>query len=485
MDSPPKERLERGTLRDEAYDPTLAILSLVKEQDEAHPIHWSTWKKWAIIIVYNLFQILVAMTSTSYLSIESSIQETLGGSTQVVTLGQSLYIAGNAIGPALLGPLSDIGGRKWVYVASSLCFALLNTGSALALNLPMLIIFQLLCGMAGSTGLSNVAGTIADLFGDADNAGQPMALFVGCSGIGPSLGAAVGQWIASNPNMGIPWVFWINVIFGGFFALVMCFLPETLPRFVISRAGRQDNTTDPSRIALMDAKINVSQRLRFVATMALRILATEPIVAFLACYNGFAYGLTFLYLDGVFDVFVVNNGLSYIQADLTYLNFVVGVIVMFCFMPVQTFLFKRDRIKRGNQSRPEARLLSAVVAVWLFPISLFWFAFTSDGNTSYWSPVVAGAVLGFSNTLLYLSMLNFLTDSYPKVAASAVAAFLIPSFTIAAACAHIGIVMFAHMSTTWAMATLGFISLGLVALINVLFIFGPKIRARSSLARSF
>ena len=33
------------------------------------------------------------------------------------------------------------------------------------------IIFQFLCGAAGSTALSNVAGTIADLFGDADNAG--------------------------------------------------------------------------------------------------------------------------------------------------------------------------------------------------------------------------------------------------------------------------------------------------------------------------
>ncbi len=41
-------------------------------------------------------------------------------------------------------------------------------------------------------------------------------------------------------------------------------------------------------------------------------------------YNGFAYGLLFLYLDGVFEVFVVNNGLSYIGASLTYLNFCVG-----------------------------------------------------------------------------------------------------------------------------------------------------------------
>ena len=37
----------------------------------------------------------------------------------------------------------------------------------------MLAIFQFLSGAAGSVALSNVAGTVADLFGDADEAGQP------------------------------------------------------------------------------------------------------------------------------------------------------------------------------------------------------------------------------------------------------------------------------------------------------------------------
>ena len=173
-------------------------------------------------------------------------------------------------------------------------------------------------------------------------------------------------------------------------------------------------------------------------------------------------------------------------------------------MPVQTYLYKRDRLKRGGQGRPEARFLTSMVTVWLFPVSLLWFAFTSNGKTSFWSPVVAGGVLGFADPLLYLSMLNYITgmfdqnlnpflfstdsiilDSYPNVAASAIAAFLIPSFMIAAAFAHIGIILFANMSTTWAMATLGFVSFSLVALIYILFFFGPWIRKKSRLARSF
>ncbi len=176
---------------------------------------------------------------------------------------------------------------------------------------------------------------------------------------------------------------------------------------------------------------------------------------------------------------------------------------MFCFVPVQTWFYARDRKNHGGQNRPEARFIVSLVTVWLFPITLLWFAFTSNGKTSYWSPIVAGGVLGFADPLLWLSMLNYvtgeslafplyhspsltlITDSYPNVAASAIAAFLIPSFIMAAALAHLGVLMFDNLSTTWAMATIGFISLGLCALIYFIYFFGAKVRRRSKLARTF
>ncbi|KAI1342168.1 MFS general substrate transporter [Xylariaceae sp. FL0016] len=460
----------------------LSVLQQIESADTHHPMHWGAVKKWSICIVYCLLQTFITLSTTTYVSAEFLVTEKYGGSTQVVALGQSMFILGTAVGPAFLGPLSDIGGRKWVYVASIGLYAILNIGTALALNLPMLIIFQFLCGAAGSTALSNVAGTIADLFGDMDGAGQPMALFVASANIGPSIGSPVGEWIADNPKLGLPWIFWINVIIGGAFAIVMCFIPETLPRIVISNAVKKHQSTEPAEVAISEERVDLLREMRFVTSMAFRIMFTEPIVTFLGIYNGFAYGLLFLYLDGVFDVFVVNNGLSYIDADLTYLNFVVGVVTMFCFIPVQTWLFKRDRAKHGH-GRPEARFLTSLVTVWGFPISLLWFAFTCDGNTSFWSPVVAGAFLGFCDPLLWLSMLNYIADSYTNVAASAIAAFLIPSFLIAAGCCHIGIVMFDRLGPKWAMAVLGFISFGLVALVYVLYFFGNKIRAHSKLAR--
>ncbi|KAI4845549.1 vitamin b6 transporter bsu1 [Aureobasidium sp. EXF-8845] len=286
--------------------------------------------------------------------------------------------------------------------------------------------------------------------------------------------------------MGWRWIFYMNIIWGGAFALAMCFMPETLPSVVIARAVKKRNTDDPNAkvVAAELTKVNVFQEIRFVLTMALRIMLTEPIVIFLGFYNGFAYGLLFLYLDGVFAVFVDNNGLSYVGASLSYLNFCVGVTVMFAFVPVQTYFFRKDRIKHGKH-RPEARFLTSLVTVWGFPITLFWFAFTSNGQTSYWSPIVAGGVLGFCDPLLWLGMLNYLGDTYSNVAGSAVAAFLIPSFLIAAAMCHAGVAMFENMGSTWAFATLAFVSLTLVALVYILYFFGPMLRRRSKLANVY
>ncbi|KAF8333597.1 uncharacterized protein EI90DRAFT_3052517 [Cantharellus anzutake] len=52
-------------------------------------------------------------------------------------------------------------------------------------------------------------------------------------------------------------------------------------------------------------------------------------------------------------------------------------------------------------------------SVWGFPISLFWFAWTSApglGHTSYWNPVMA--LLGIVDPFLWLGMLNYIAGRF-------------------------------------------------------------------------
>jgi hypothetical protein len=101
---------EKGSspLQPSQDDTALALLQKIKSHDLSHPMYWPWWKKWIIISIYCLLQIFVTLTSTTYVSAEFLIQERYGSTTQVITLGQSMFIVGNAVGPAFLGPLSYV-----------------------------------------------------------------------------------------------------------------------------------------------------------------------------------------------------------------------------------------------------------------------------------------------------------------------------------------------------------------------------------------
>lgn len=105
-----EEKARQSTMRapSTGADAALFALQKVESSSASHPIHWKPVKKWAIIAVYCLLQTFITLSTTTYVSAEFLAQEKYGGSTQVVTLGQSMFIVGTAVGPAFLGPLSYV-----------------------------------------------------------------------------------------------------------------------------------------------------------------------------------------------------------------------------------------------------------------------------------------------------------------------------------------------------------------------------------------
>jgi MFS family permease len=187
----------------------------------------------------------------------------------------------------------DLAGRRWVYAGSCLLFAIFNIGCAFPLNIAQIIVFSFLSGVAGSTAVTNIAASVSDMF-PYSHAGQAMALFVVSANVGPSVGSPIGEAVAEN--LSYHWWYYINIIIGGAFAFILACLPETQPSVVIAKASPPG---DPLGEKIRERKknLNVAKEMMFVTGEALKIFFTEPIVAFLGIFNGFAYGLLFLYLD--------------------------------------------------------------------------------------------------------------------------------------------------------------------------------------------
>jgi hypothetical protein len=215
-----------------------------------------------------------------------------------------------------------------------------------------------------------------------------------------------------------------------------------------------------------------------------RLLFTEPIVIALALTTTYLFGLIFIYLQGYPLVYSDGYGFNSLQEGAMFLVGIGGGLTALATQPLQNWLYRRSaQFTPNKKPRPEARLYTACFSVWMLPSSIFWFAFTSTHpEISYQVPMWSGFLFGYAEVATYAGVWQYVTDAYGEHAGSALAACNLPANSIAAALAHASLPMFSNEGTKWALATLGFISLGFLAVPPLLFWKGHELRKRSRFA---
>lgn len=115
------------------------------ENDPEDPKNWSMLKKGWTIAAVSYGTWVVILYSTSYTtSMPGMMEEFHITSEPVATLGVTVYLAGLAIGSLILAPLSEIYGRRVVYIGSLLFFTLMVLPCALATSLAEILVVRFL-----------------------------------------------------------------------------------------------------------------------------------------------------------------------------------------------------------------------------------------------------------------------------------------------------------------------------------------------------
>lgn len=144
----------------------------------------------------------------------------------IVSLTVSIYLAGLAIGPMLIAPLSELYGRLVVYHTCSITFIGFIIGCALSKNTAMFLAFRVFAGCAASGPATVGGGTVADVVPPAQR-GKAMSLFFIGPLLGPVrnkipqhimfmltfvkvLGPIIGGFVSES--IGWRWTFWIITI---------------------------------------------------------------------------------------------------------------------------------------------------------------------------------------------------------------------------------------------------------------------------------
>lgn len=164
------------------------------EPDPGDPRSMSKARKWLIVLIGSMAAHCVTCTSSLYTLTYDQLRREFGVSTEICTLGLSLYTIALGIGPLFTSPLSEFYGRKPICLASLVFFVIWIIPCAVAKNIQTLLIARFISGVAGSSFLSVSGGTVGDVFAPAE-VQTPMFTYTTLVILGPVVGPVVGGFV--------------------------------------------------------------------------------------------------------------------------------------------------------------------------------------------------------------------------------------------------------------------------------------------------
>lgn len=458
--------------------------------DSANPRNWSRWRKYYITIFVSMLNNLTCWCSSSLSLASLQIAAEFDVSMEITTLLLSTYIFGFALGPVVLAPLSEKFGRSPVYNISWGLLVIFHIPIALAPNIGTLLVCRFLAGFFGSAPLTNTGGTVSDLW-SRNESGYAMCIYGLSSTLGPNLALVVTGYMIQEKGWRLEtWI--IMAIVGGFWILLVITIPETRHTTILDKKTsklrkqmRKEKlaAAETVRDANADEKKGLRTLFFITLTRPVRFLVTEPITTCSALYNGFLYGLVYLFNESIPLVFMQHD-FDTGQQGLSFLGLCVGTIAAAAAYPfIQERYYLKQVAANDGKGDPEARMFSARFGAFLIPISLFWFAWTSYASVHWIVPIIASTLFGAGLFIVILSILSYLIDSYQSYSASALAGTILVRNLFGTGFPLFASQMYKKLGYEWAGSLLGFLSILLVPIPFLLFYRGDHLRLRSPWAR--
>lgn len=346
------------------------------------------------------------------------------------------------------------------------------------------MILRFFAGAFGSSPLTNSGGVIADMF-HANDRGLAMALFAAAPFLGPCVGPIVGGFLGETE--GWRWVEGLMAIFAGVVWIVnTVVVPETYaPVLLRRRADKLSALTGKvyvSRANLGNRK-TLGQQFKIALMRPWVLLFHEPIVILTSIYMAILYGTLYMLFAAFPIVFQQSRGWSPGVGGLAFIGVAVGMMIAVVYAAADNKRYQRaGEEAAGGAAPPEARLPPAIVGSVLLPVGLFWFAWTCGPSIHWIVPIIASAFFACGLVLVFLSLMNYLIDSYVLYAASVLAANAVLRSLFGAAFPLFTTYMYDNLGLHWASSVPAFLSLACMPFPYLFWRYGHRIRMRCKFA---
>jgi multidrug resistance protein len=465
------------------------VIAWNKPTDPRNPKDWPMTRKWAATTVVSAFAFISPVASSMVAPALEDIGRDLNVHDSALrALILSIFLLAYALGPLIVGPLSELYGRVPVLQLSNLFFLVFNLGCGFARTGPQMMVCRFFAGLGGSAPLSIGGGVLSDCW-HAEQRGRAIAIYSLAPLLGPAVGPIAGAFITGNTTW--RWIFWASSLlclaiqFIGLFLLQETYAPKLLEqkaRRLRKQTGDDTWYADAPKVTAMHWARNIQVSLARPFIM----LATQPIIIVIAVYMAYLYGLTYLVLSSFPGLFTnlayysmstEMGGLNYIALGLGY---VTGAE-----MTARVNDFTYNRLKRGNNNvgTPEFRAPVMIPCAILLPIGFLWYGWTAETHQHWILPDIGAFLIAMGTVSGIQTMQSYVVDAYTRYAASGMAAVMVLRSLAGFGFPLFAPAMYNALGYGWGNSLLAFVALALgVPAPFLLWRYGDALRARSKFA---
>lgn len=260
-----------------------------------NPKDWPFWYRMWVIFCVSYSTWVVVLYSTSYTAAIPGLEKTFKPQNETIAnLGITTYLLGLAAGSLIVAPLSELFGRRWVYLICLSISVLLIIPCALATSLAGIIVVRFFGALFGAVMVCNGAGTVADISTEDDRA-MYMSLWSIAPLNGPVTGPLIGGFVYQY--LGWQWDIWLVLILTGVAVLLMATVQETYgPAVLRKKAALRRKEEDDERYwcEYDDSQRSTLDLLRTNLSRPFMLSAKEPILWFFNLWISVVYGILYL-----------------------------------------------------------------------------------------------------------------------------------------------------------------------------------------------
>ncbi|KAI9010163.1 major facilitator superfamily domain-containing protein [Hyaloraphidium curvatum] len=352
--------------------------------EEAAAAHlFSPAHKRLIVFVVAFAGFLGPIATAFYYPSMPQIAEDLGTTQALLNLTVTVFTLGLAFFPLFWASMSDVWGRRWIYISSLIIFSLGSVGCGLSPNIGVLIAMRVVQSCGGSALLTIGAGTISDIF-VREERGRALGIYYTGPLLGPAISAPLGGVVAQY----IGWraIFYIAA---GLAALMLGVIAIVLPE---TRKPKPGAKRRPNPFAAM-------------------VYLKHPFISLVTVNVSVVFGTTFAIAPEIPFLYSRYYNTSDLQNGLIYLGTSAGQLVG---TVLGGYLADRN-VRRWKEKRgtvmAEDRLRSAWLGSVFMPIGLLIFGWTIQNQVYIAVPIISQCFIGYAMMSISTPSNTFFTDA--------------------------------------------------------------------------